>query len=240
MNQNKVCVALLLTVLVALGACEEQPAATLNARNKTVAVTDSCSLNFDIDTIRFQNSLTQCQARQVYYRKFFEEDYRRIDDTARVALRFTWDRSFHEPVIIRLENRATIRLSDSTSRREVWQEWFATYKANIRKLNRDFVVQKGNRRLGKVPPFVFQQSVQVLPVNETPTIIAALDSIGFWQMKTSYPAPLHTDGSSWMLEVYRNGRYHEVSTDMQEHPIKEICLQLIRLSKYPATPDEIY
>ena len=230
----------LLLLFVFFSACNQQRKSERPAVKVAAAAIDSCSIDFDIDTVRFRNNLSDCQNRKIYLIKNFEEDYEKINDTARVAIRFFWYRSFNEPVIIRLENRPIIRLSDSSSQREIWQEWFASYKIDIRKLNRDFTIEKGDKYYGRIPPFVFRQGVEVLPVNETPEIISVLDSIRFWQMKPEYLAGPHTDGSSWTLQAYYKGKYHEVTTDMQKHPIKEVCRQLIKLSKYPVKKEDIY
>ncbi|UOQ81144.1 hypothetical protein [Hymenobacter sp. 5414T-23] len=225
-------------LFVSIG-CEQNPVKA--PVNSSAATIDSCSISFDIDTVRFNNKLTNCQKRQVFLRRNFEEDYSKIEDTTRIALRFIWWRSFHGLAIIRLENRPTIAFSDSGNiKREVWQEWFATYKTDIQSLNKDFTFWVSGKPGGKIPPFVFQQHVERLPTNKTPTVIQLLDTVGFWDMKPVYPAPSHTDGSYWTLEVYRNGKYHEVSTDLKSHPVKSICLQLIKISKHPATPEEIY
>jgi len=42
------------------------------------------------------------------------------------------------------------------------------------------------------------------------------------------------------LQVYYHGKYHEVSTDMDKHPIKLICLRMLKLSGYKPKLEEIY
>ena len=79
-----------------------------------------------------------------------------------------------------------------------------------------------------------------MPVNKIPTIIHKLDAVGFWQMKPAYSQGSHTDGSHWNLEVYYKGRYKQVSVDLAEHPVKEICLEMLKLSGKKLDPKEIY
>ena len=193
-----------------------------------------------MDTVRFNSKLTAEQRTQVFYKRNFEEDYQKINDTTRIALRFFWWRSFHPYTVIRLENRPEVEIDTSTGKRNTYTEWFATYKIDVQRLNHDCPERRGSRCYGKVRPFIWQQNVSLLPANRTPSVIATLDSIGFWGMKADYLDAPHTDGSNWTLQVYRHGKFHEVSTDMQNHPIKRVCLQMLKLSGYKLKKEEIY
>jgi len=223
---------LCVTLFFSAVACNEQ-----KNRVDTVSKKDDSSW---MDTVRFNSNLTSEQREQVYYKRNFEENYKRIKDTTRVALRFFWWRSFHPYTVVRLENRPQVEINNSSGKRTVYTEWFATYKVDVQRLNRDCPERRGNKCYGEQRPFVWQQNVCVLPANKTPAVIAALDSIGFWQMKANYADASHTDGSNWTLQVYYHGRFQEVSTDMQTHPIKRICLRMLKLSGYKPKQDEIY
>jgi len=223
---------LLVGLIFFLVACD-----TKKAEVKSVTLTSDTAW---IDTVRFNDNLTPEQSKQVYYKRNFEEDYKQIEDTARVALRFFWYRSFHPYTVVRIENRPENYMADSSGKQAVYTEWFAVYKINIQRLNHDCPARKGDKCSGKVRPYLWQQNVNLLLVNKTPAIIAALDSIKFWNMKEVYASPAHTDGSNWTLQVYYHGKYHEVSTDMQSHPIKQICLRMLKLSGYKLKSREIY
>ncbi|AII52485.1 hypothetical protein N008_10925 [Hymenobacter sp. APR13] len=216
-------------LLMAVIACQ---------KTEPIAENLATPANAWIDTVRFNTELTDEQRRQVFYVRNHEEDYLTIRDTSRIMLRFFWSRSFHPFTVVRLENRP--EFYDSAGVVKKYEEWFATYKQDIRRINHDCPTRKDDRCYGKVLPFVHRQGVEILPVNQRPPLLALLDSIGFWQMRPVYSAGAHTDGSNWTLQVYYKGKYHEVSTDLQRHPIKLVCLRLLKLSKYPAKPDEIY
>lgn len=228
MGINYLLVGLILLVV----ACD-----TKKVEVKSVAITNNKAW---IDTVRFNDNLTPEQRKQVYYKRNFEENYKQIEDTTRVALRFFWYRSFHPYTVVKLENRPQGEVDDSTKKIITYAEWFATYKIDVPRLNRDCPVRRNGKCYGDLRPFVWQQNVNVLPPNKTPALIAALDSIGFWRMKAQYLSGPHTDGSNWTLEVYYRGKYHEVSTDMQSHPIKQICLRMLKLSGYKLKSREIY
>ena len=192
-----------------------------------------------IDTVRFNSNLTHVQRKQVYLVRNNEEDYEKLTDTARIALRFFWWRAFHPCVVVRVENRPEIR--DSSGVRKLYEEWFAPYKEDISRLNHDYPVEKGDRCFGKPFPFIHQQHVVLLGHNEVPHIIEELGASGFWQMKPVHSAgPPSTDGSSWTLEVFYKGKHKEITTNMPNEPIKKICLEMVKMSGFEPKPDEIY
>jgi hypothetical protein len=191
-----------------------------------------------VDTVHFNTPLSEEQQRQVFFVRNNEEDLRKLTDTARIVMRFSWWRAFHPAVNVRVENRPQVW--DSSGTRRLYEEWFALYKENIQRLNGHCPVEKDGKCYGKQLHSIYQQHVVLLPSNQTPKILARLDSIGFWKMNAYYPDAPHTDGSSWNLEVYYKGRYKAVTTDRSEHPIKEICLQMLRMSEYKTKKNEVY
>ena len=191
-----------------------------------------------IDTVRFNSNLTQAQWQQVYFVRNNEEDYEKLTDTARIALRFSWWRAFHHYVVVRVENRPEIR--DSSGVRNLYEEWFALYKENIQRLNHDCPVQKDGKCFGRPLPYVHQQNVVLLKENVMPHVVGELNAIGFWQMKPVNNSPPHTDGSSWTLEVFYKGKYKVVTTDMPNEPFKKLCLEMVKMSGYKPKPEEIY
>lgn len=223
-------VSLLLLAAVLIGACSSPD------KQQLKTALNSSEANEWMDTVRFNSKLTDKQRQQVYLARNNEEDYTKLRDTARIMLRFFWWRAFDPYVVVRLENRPEIY--DSSRVRRIYQEWFALYKEDISRLNHDCPVRINERCTGKPYPFVHQQHVELLPVNKTPAILKMLDSIGFWKMKPVYQAGPHTDGSDWMLEVYYKGKYKQVSTDRQQHPLKAVCLRLLQLSGYK--PKRVY
>ncbi len=59
-------------------------------------------------------------------------------------------------------------------------------------------------------------------------------------MKPEYNRGIHTDGSNWILEVYYKGRYKQVEVDLSAHPVKDVCLEMLRLTGKKLDPKEIY
>jgi hypothetical protein len=192
-----------------------------------------------IDTVRFNSRLTAEQQKQVYLVRNYEEDYEKLQDTARIALRFFWWRAFHPYLVIRVENRPEVY--DSSGVRKLYEEWFALSKEGVTRLNHDCPVRKEDKCFGKPLPFVHQQKVVLLETNKMPGVINQLNETGFWQMKPEYNSPgMHTDGSNWTLEVFYKGKYKALSTNIPNESIKRICLEMLKASQYSIKPDEIY
>ena len=191
-----------------------------------------------VDTVHFNTPLSEEQQMQVFFVRNNEEDLRKLTDTSRVVMRFSWWRAFHPAVNVRVENRPQLR--DSSGTYKSYAEWFALYKENIQRLSGHCPVEKDGKCSGQQLPNLYQQHVVILPANHTPTLLKKLDSIGFWKMKQYYPDLPHTDGSSWNLEVYYKGKYNHVTTDRQQHPIKEICLEMLKMSEYKTKKGEVY
>jgi hypothetical protein len=211
-------------------SCSEQ------SNNLSVSISDN-SLAW-IDTVHFNTTLNKEQQRQVFFVRNNEEDLRKLTDTARIVLRFSWWRAFHPAVNVRIENRPQIW--DSSGTQKLYEEWFALYKENIQRLNDHCPIDKDGKCFGKQLNYIYQQHVALLPSNHKPAILAKLDSIGFWKMHSYYPDSPNTDGSNWNLEVYYKGKYKAVTTDKQQHPIKNICLEMLRMSEYKIKKGEVY
>ena len=208
-------------------------------KEPAVASVSAPSLDW-IDTVHYDNSskLNHEQSNEVFFIRHNEENYQKLTDTARIALRFSWYRALHPTVTVRVENRPEIY--DSSGVRKVYQEWFALYKEDIVRLNHDCPIRKGDKCYGKPFPFVHQQQVVVLTANKIPSIVQKLDAIGFWKMKPVYSRGPHGDGSNWNLEVYYKGRYKQVSIDLPVHPVKDVCLEMLNLTGKKLDPKEIY
>lgn len=207
-------------------------------QEKVIPKTNSVNPLAWVDTVRFNSNLTDKQWGQVYFARNNEENYENLTDTARIALRFSWYRSFHHYVVVRVENRPEIR--DSSGTRKLYEEWFALYKENVSRLNHDCPVKKGERCFGKPFPYVHQQQVGLLETNKTPPVVQKLEVMKFWQMQRNYNSGPHTDGSDWTLEVYYKGKYKVVSVDVKNHPVKDLCLEMLKLTGYKIKKNEVY
>lgn len=130
--------------------------------------------------------------------------------------RFTWTRSFHEIMIIRLilsENKAML-ITKTEIRRPI--------QHNKKKINIE----------NKVDYQVDSLSLEPQTIKQFQKLI---DEKGFWEMKNNWNSSLIHDGAGWLLEANdkENGykMLYRHSPGQKEQNFKDICLFLLRLTR---------
>lgn len=131
------------------------------------------------------------------------------------SYRFLWLRTFHKPVAI-----------------HVW-------RAGVRHF---MIVKRLNGRSGYNPGRFDLYWSQSLSENEWDAFILHLEHSQYWLMPTENDL-LMFDGAQWIMEGYREGRYHVVDRQSPESgAYRDACMYLLRqsglLAETPAT--EIY
>ena len=136
-----------------------------------------------------------------------------LSDTLNTKIyRFTWLRSFHHPVVIRLENNNdTISLFWKMSDGE------------------------GGYSAGKI---IIDEKKSLTPADWN-KINGAINSIGFWNLPTTEDRMLGTDGAQWILEGKRLGKYHVVDR-WSGGEISSLCKDLLNMTDLKIKEDEIY
>jgi hypothetical protein len=132
------------------------------------------------------------------------------------SYRFLWLRSFHRPVMV-----------------HVWRTGDRYFT----------VVKRLNRRSGSAPGTFDLYWARSLSVDDWDTFIMQLEQSEYWQMPTRDNRMMAQDGAQWILEGYRDGRYHVVDRQSpDEGAYREACLYLLRqsglLAEIPA--EEVY
>ena len=125
-------------------------------------------------------------------------------DSGKTVFRFTWLRSFHNPVAIRIENKGeTYRLT-----------WKVTDGAG-----------------GYAPGKLITNKSKIISVDEWNKFINLLEAAKYWNMPVISHDRMGTDGSQWILEGIQNGNYHVVDRWTPENSDYEKCgLYLIELT----------
>jgi len=126
--------------------------------------------------------------------------------------RFTWLRTFHNPVVIRLE-----RTDESV--KLYWK------------------VSDGQG--GYDPGIIYVNNSKTLTINEWQDIETAIQSIDFWNLPTNENRVLGLDGARWILEGAASGKYHIVDR-WSGGTIKEFCLKLLKLTDIDIKQSDIY
>lgn len=126
--------------------------------------------------------------------------------------RFTWLRTFHNPIVIGLEN-------NNESIRLYWKVC--------------------NGAGGYKPGKIIKNKSKKLTIKEWNDFVASIDSINFWNLPTTQSGILGMDGAQWILEGKELGKYHVVDR-WSGGTIESVCLKLLELSNLKIKQDDIY
>ena len=166
---------------------------------------DSLTNSHSLDTFTnlwYSNSLSGFKEPYLYNYKGEDEIYR-----------FTWLRSFHNPITIRFQKHG-----------------------NSYMLTTKEMIDYG----GHIPNKIIVNTSQYLAKCEWNKLEFKLGRINFWNNQTLDPEPSPTDGAEWILEAYVKGKYHFTTRTMGEPDYRECCKYLILLSKLKIPKDAMY
>ncbi len=131
------------------------------------------------------------------------------------SYRFLWLRSFHHPIAI-----------------HVWRSG-----------SKQFIVAKRLSGAGGYKPRTLNiNNTRQLSDDEWSELMMHLEDSRFWQMSTADDR-MSNDGAQWILEGYRQGRYHLVDRQCPDlGGYREACLYLLRISGllYDIPWEEVY
>jgi hypothetical protein len=143
--------------------------------------------------------------------------------TSSESYRFLWLRTFHHPISVRLEVKA-----DGTS--------IVTTKV-------------GNGAAG------FPYTNKGLPRNvsrplaqgETQALLALVAKVGFWSIPTYLKDPSGNDGSEWIVEAAKEGKYHVAARwspasnpSSTKRPVSDLGLAFINIGQLKIPDEEFY
>jgi hypothetical protein len=134
--------------------------------------------------------------------------------TSKEIYRFTWLRTFHEPISIRLEKENDI-------------------------IN---LYIKGCSGAGGYSPGVLKiNKIKQIQKNDFETFIGLLDTISFWEMPSN-EKNYGCDGAVWLLEGYKDSNYQIVNrwSPNKNDSFREACFYLLNLSEIDIKKSEIY
>ena len=129
--------------------------------------------------------------------------------------RFTYLRSFHNPISIRLEKR-----------------------------NNDYllIIKRANGAGGYNPGQVIQNDTIPIIESQWNEVISKIYNINFWGIPTVEKSDLVvSDGAEWIFEARKDGKYHMVYRQTSRGTeINELCMMLYKLSGLRIKRKELY
>jgi len=127
--------------------------------------------------------------------------------------RFTWLRSFNNPIVIKFEHHNN--------------DFILTTK--------ELVDYQGYRA-----DEIIRNEVTTLPPFQWMVLEAKIEKINFWNMQSRDPEPRPFDGAEWILEANIKGKYHFTTRYSGEKDYKACCLYLLSLSNLRIPERNIY
>jgi hypothetical protein len=129
--------------------------------------------------------------------------------------RFTWLRTFHNPISIRLEKK-----------------------------NNEYLlfVKRANGAGGYNPGQLVQNDTILITESQWDDVISKIYNLNFWKIPTVERSNLMVmDGAEWIFEARKNGKYNMVYRQTSKGTeIKELCMMLYNLSNLKIKKKEIY
>jgi hypothetical protein len=128
--------------------------------------------------------------------------------------RFTWLRSFHNPVIIRFEK----------------------HKTNYTLYTKELIDNEGY-----IPQEIKKNTKLEMTLSEWENFKNKASNLNFWSMLPNDPNPRPMDGAEWILEGVSKNKYHFIArTSPVDTKYKTCCKYLLFLSKLKILEENIY
>ena len=135
------------------------------------------------------------------------------DKTNKEIIRFTWLRTFDNPIVIRIMNNSGV----------VFVYW-----------------KKSNGAGGYDPGDLVIDEKKRIEFQQWNEIVQKLGKINFWGMPTNYPT-MGLDGARWILEAKIGNKYHVVDRwSGDDSKIKPFCLDLLTMTDLKIEKRKIY
>lgn len=163
-----------------------------------------------------------------------------INSKSEKVFRFTWLRSFHNPIVIGIEN--------TNNKKMVYWKELDVIGANkqieigIENTNNGIKAysKEVKSEVDEAPKIIIDKSKE-LTEKEWTDIVSAMNAIKYWDLPSIQEDPnfIILDGAQWILEGKESGKYHVVDRSGGGE-IRDICMQLINFTDLMLKSDEIY
>ncbi len=139
----------------------------------------------------------------------------RARDSTLQTYRFTWLRSFHHPVAIRVEIR-----DDGT----------ALIFAKV-----------ASGAGGYKPGSLTQNTSSPLTSEQVAGLVESIHKLGFWDIPSVEEGVNGCDGAQWIIEGIKEGKYHLVDRwSPSKGPVHDLGFMFLRLARMNIAKNEIY
>ena len=87
-------------------------------------------------------------------------------------------------------------------------------------------------------PYLFEQKNTKVTNEEMERLKSLAKELKIWEVESDREEII--DGSNWVLEIYMNGKYHQVSSNSVNPVIKRIGQEMMTLARLEIPKEEIY
>jgi len=150
--------------------------------------------------------------------------------------RLLWLRSFHQPVCFSLkefDNKYYLN-TKMLDRQPAFYPYITANNTSSGKVVFD-TLQKEDR----LAYVIFNETLQINK-SEWNNFQALLRKKNFWNLPSLDHSNMSADGAQWILESYKDGKYHYVERQNSESGLKECGLYLLNISSLKIPKDDIY
>lgn len=164
-----------------------------------------------------------------------------INSQSDKVFRFTYLRSFDNPIVIGIEN--------SNNKIKIYRKEFGVVENKqveivVESINNQQLVYSKEVEMkgGDEPAKIINDISKELTDKEWTDIVSAINAIDFWNLpSTNLPDGLiQVDGAQWILEGKEPGKYHVVDRWSGGGEITNVCKQLMKLSDLIINQSDIY
>lgn len=128
--------------------------------------------------------------------------------------RFTWLRSFHSKVVVRVWTDGQVKMLS-----------FKELKSDNRGKNRE----------------LSGEQTRNLTIDEWNEFVRLVNEVCVWGLPSGAQEAIAADGAWWLFEVNSGGHYHVVARQSPEDSYRDLCLYLLKLTGLPLNSQgEIY
>ncbi len=193
-------------------------------RTLTLAVTVLAMVVSSQDTYFPKGALSESDQADSFKARWYSDQLRALEEPSLIeeakdpslqSYRFLWLRTFHHPVVVRLDitadgtGKLTVKIADGAG--------------------------------GYKPGKLIKNTSSSVATEETNRFLEQIKNAGFWEL-SSYEKTSGCDGAEWIIEGVKDGKYHVVNRwSPRNGPVRDLGMRLaFDLAHLKIPKDELY
>jgi hypothetical protein len=192
-----------------------------NPTTDTLQIPKDSSVSYFPIKLKNQDSISNSKALNAFETKWFSQMLFALQEPTLLnysgnieIFRFTWLRTFHNPIAIRIQKQ-----NDTIS----------------------LILKVSNGQGGYNPGHIITDKTINITITEWNNFINKIEQIDFWNLSVRDPGMLGNDGAEWILEgVFKNKYHFTTRWSPGQSEYGKCCRYLIELSKIEIPKEDQY